>query len=200
MEENLDVWGIGEDVQSEESSSKMMDVSIEAGRFITKLEFIDEENQALSVEVTDNDGRMASRRYFAPKIDDVYIKDKEKLSAEIKKFKAVLANIARKFIPNYTIVSTEARPLTTFKSVCMAVIDDINSTVGEAYKTKELRVKTVYNSKGFVTLPGAAPICEDPTVVAEKDSKLVYNRWDTTEMPKQKPDAEQKPTTSEEDW
>lgn len=174
--------------------------AISEGRFISNLEYRKTETaEYLSVSVTDKTGRFVRRSYFPPKMGVGFVNSTEIFDREQGKLNRVIENIAKVFLGN----DYETGEVKSFEEFCKKVVTDI----GSAYVDKELRIKLVYDSKGRVTLPGYAPIFEDPTIIAADVSNLKIGVRDRVEQVEIKMDDDKeddgltlpKKTTSEDD-
>lgn len=161
------------------------DNAIARGRFIKNIEYHKTDKaEYLTIEVRDKDGNTARRSYFPPKIG-LYIKDAEQLKKEQSKFNRTMENLTTVLLSsNY-----ETGEVDTFEQFCNKIISDI----GKSYYGKELRIKLVYNSKNFPTLPNYPVMFEDPTLVSDDATKMKITEWDHVEPAEIKMDEETLP-------
>lgn len=149
--------------------------AIAKGRYVSNIEYrkTDSGVEFLSISVTDKDGRTAKRSYFPPKLGVGFINSQEIFAREEGKLNRVLENVTKVFLGN----SYETGPVSSFEEFCKKVITDI----GKSYSNKELRIKLVYDSKNRSSLPGYAPIFEDPAVISDDATALKINVRDRVE-------------------
>ncbi len=154
-------------------------------RFLVSLELVQEpgKNAFLEVVVKDSEGRIASRRYFEPKMGG-HVDTAEKLDKKAAQFNRIAMNIARRYLSKTYFVPNS----TSFADFCTKLIADVTAT---DYATKPVRCMVVYNDGGYPTLRGFSPIFEDMSVPKEESLLKVNPRFDTVARPVMpRPDAE----------
>ena len=133
-------------------------------RYINRLEFRKNDNyKYLVVEVRDENGGIARKSYFEPKISQV-IKTQEDLEKAQGKFNGVIQSLTKAAISK----DYETTSFDSFEEFCLKIISDVPKTAF----SKPLRVKCLYDKKGNPTLPTYGVVFEDPTIVSEDKSRI----------------------------
>lgn len=164
------------------------DNCISRGRYISNIEFRKTEKaEFLTISIVDKAGNTARKSYFPPnKIGSQYVPDKAAFDKEMDKFNRTMRNLTNVLLsPDY-----ETGDVSTFEEFCNKIIQDI----GKAYYKKELRIKLVYDKKGFPTLPTWPVMFEDPTLVSDDSTKMRVTEWDKVTPPDIKMDEDVKQT------
>lgn len=150
------------------------DNAIARGRYIRNIEYRKTEKaEFLTIEVIDKDGMTARKSYFPPQLGKGYVKTKEDFDKEQNKFNRVMKNVTSVLLSS----DYETGVVDSFESFCNKVISDI----GKSYYNKELRIKLVYDKKNFPTLPAWPTMFEDPTKIADSDTKMTITQYDKVE-------------------
>jgi len=133
-------------------------------RYLNRIEFRKNDTyKYLVVEVRDENGGIARRSYFEPKISGI-IKTQEDLDKAQGKFTGVIKSLTKATIsPDY-----ETKSFESFEDFCLQIISDIP----KSGFSKPLRVKCVYDKKGNSTLPAYGVVFEDPELISEDKSRI----------------------------
>lgn len=163
--------------------------AINTGRFLKDIVYDvttkkdGEEVEILEITVSEADGKIATKRYYKPRIDGTIIKNKKELEKAINKLNTVVANLTRRFHGDDYVISGTS----SFKEYCEKIITDIKKVPG--WDKKEMRIKVVLNDGGFPTLPSYAPVFEDVSVPLA-ESKLKIGPYDKVDPKPIEPDSD----------
>lgn len=133
-------------------------------RYLNRIELRKNDNyKYLVVEVRDENGGIARKSYFEPKISQI-IKTQEDLEKAQGKFNGVMQSLTKAVIDN----NYETTAFESFEDFCLKVISDIP----KSGFSKPLRVKCLYDKKGNPTLPMYGVVFEDPAIVPKDKSRI----------------------------
>lgn len=160
---------------------------ISRGRYISNIEYRrTEKAEFLTISMVDKAGNTARKSYFPPnKIGSLYVPDKAAYDKEMDKFNRTMRNLTNVLLsPDY-----ETGDVASFEEFCNKIIADI----GKSYIKKELRIKLVYDKKGWPTLPVWPTMFEDPTLISDDNTKMKVTEYDKVVPPEIKMDEDPKP-------
>lgn len=135
----------------------------------------------IQVEVIDSVGSRVNKRYYEPRMGDMYIDTQDKFNKAIAKVNGVLTNLVRRFKGEQFVLTGATSALDFFNKV----VEAIKSTPN--WNEKDLRILVVNGKttdKGtFPTLPNFAPIFEDVSVPIEKSKLKIGKNHDVKYIP-----------------
>lgn len=139
-------------------------------RYLNRIEFRKNDTyKFLVVEVRDENGGIARKSYFEPKLSGI-IKTQEDLEKAQGKFSGVIKSLTKAVISS----EYETKSFDSFEEFCLQIISDIPK---EGF-SKPIRTKCVYDKKGNPSLPAYGIVFEDPAVVPVDKSRIKISEND----------------------